>query len=126
MYLSNSIITCLSATTLILKLTLNSRFEIFLRLEYKGANQGRGYSDSELNLILNKYIKKAGINTEGKRHGTHSMRHSLSSNLLKDGVELPVISGILGHSSSEITMRYFWMNTEQLRKLSLEAPCEEN
>ena len=93
---------------------------------HKGANQGRDYSDSTLNLILNKYIKRAGIKTEGKRHGTHSMRHSLSSNLLKDGVELPVISGILGHSNSEITMRYFWMNTELLRKLSLEVPCENN
>lgn len=89
------------------------------------SNCESGYTGSNLYHIINKYMKEAGINTDGKRHGMHSLRHSLSSNLLKDGTPLPVISGILGHSSTEITMRYLWMNTEQLRKLSLEVPYEE-
>lgn len=92
---------------------------------YMYANRGQGYTESILYYIINKYMKKAGINSNGKRHGMHSMRHSLSSNLLKNGTPLPVISGILGHSSTEITTRYLWMDTEQLRKLSLEVPCEE-
>lgn len=89
------------------------------------ANRGNAYTESALYHIINKYMKKAGINTDGKRHGMHSMRHSLSSNLLREGTPLPVISGILGHSSMEITTRYLWMDTEQLRKLSLEVPYEE-
>lgn len=89
------------------------------------SNCGSGYTGSNLYHIINKYMKKAKINTDDKRHGMHSLRHSLSSNLLKDGTPLPVISGILGHSSTEITMRYLWMDTEQLRKLSLEVPYEE-
>jgi integrase/recombinase XerD len=92
---------------------------------HMGAFCGSAYSESALYGIINKYMKKAGINTSGKRHGMHSMRHSLSSNLLKDGTPLPVISGILGHGSTEITTRYLWMDTEQLRKLSLEVPYEE-
>lgn len=92
---------------------------------HMGANPGKGYTESTPYCIINKYMKKAGINTSGKRHGMHSMRHSLSSNLLKEGTPLPVISGILGHSSTEITTRYLWMDTEQLRKLSLEVPYEE-
>ena len=87
-----------------------------------GVNKGMPFGDSTIYAVLNKYMRKAGIATEGKRHGTHSMRHSLSSNLLKDGVELPVISRILGHSSSEITNRYIWMDIQQLRYLSLEVP----
>lgn len=90
-----------------------------------GVNKGMPFGDSAIYAVLNKYMRKAGIATEGKRHGTHSMRHSLSSNLLKDGIELPVISKILGHSSSEITTRYLWMDTEQLRNLSLEVPYAE-
>jgi len=74
---------------------------------------------------LNRYMKNAGIETEGKRHGPHSIRHSLSSNLLKEGVPIPVIAGILGHGSSEITTRYLWMDTEQLRALALEVQYEE-
>jgi site-specific recombinase XerD len=89
------------------------------------ANRSNGYSKAITFRIINKYMKKAGINTDGKRHGMHSMRHSLSSNLLKAGTPLPVISGILGHSSTEITTRYLWMDTEQLRKLSLEVSYEE-
>ena len=72
--------------------------------------------------ILNKYMGKACIITEGKRHGPHSMRHSLSSNLLSEGTPLPVITGILGHSSSEATKRYLWMDIEKLRIAALEVP----
>lgn len=92
---------------------------------HMGANCKYGYSTSALYGIINKYMTKAKININGKRHGMHAMRHSLSSNLLKEGTQLPVISGILGHSSTEITTRYLWMDTEQLRKLSLEVPYEE-
>ena len=92
---------------------------------HMNANCGKRYSEATPYYIINKYMKKAGIDTDGKRHGMHSMRHSLSSNLLKDGTPLPIISGILGHSSTEITTRYLWMDTEQLRKLSLEVPYEE-
>jgi site-specific recombinase XerD len=81
-------------------------------------------SGSSLYLILNKYMERACIITEGKRHGMHSMRHSLSSSLLAEGTPLPVITGILGHGSTEITNRYLWMDTEQLRIAALEVPHE--
>ena len=94
----------------------------YLFVVCKGANKGRPYGAGAPYHILNRYMQKAGIVTEGKRHGTHSMRHSLSSSLLKEGTSISVISGILGHSSSEITSRYLWMDIEQLRKLALEVP----
>jgi Site-specific recombinase XerD len=90
-----------------------------------GVNKGMSFSGAAIYAVLNKHMRIAEIATEGKRHGTHSMRHSLSSNLIKDGIELPIISRILGHSSSEITIGYLWMDTEHLRKLSLEVPYAE-
>ena len=101
--------------------TLSNRLFVILN----GVHKGTPFCDSTIYAVLNKYMRIAEIATEGKRHGTHSMRHSLSSNLLKDGIELPVISRILGHSSSEITTRYLWMDTEQMRNLSLEVPYAE-
>jgi site-specific recombinase XerD len=101
--------------------TPSNRLFVILNGVYKGTS----FCDATIYAILNKYMRIAEIATEGKRHGTHSMRHSLSSNLLKDGIELPVISRILGHSSSEITTRYLWMDTEQMRNLSLEVPYAE-
>lgn len=82
-------------------------------------------SGSSFYYTLNKYMKKASIITDGKRHGMHSMRHSLSSNLLAKGTPLPVITGILGHSSTEVTKRYLWMDTEKLRIAALEVPHGE-
>jgi|GEM_PF-1207966 len=96
-----------------------------LFVAHNGINRGRNYTTGTLYSVLNKYMKKAGIKTEGKRHGTHSIRHSLSSNLIRNGTPLTVISGILGHSSSEVTNRYIWMDTEQLRRLSLEVRYED-
>jgi site-specific recombinase XerD len=93
---------------------------LFVVLE--GVGKGEPSADTIVYTVLNRYMKKAGIVIEGKRHGSHSIRHSLSSSLLKSGVGLPVISRILGHSSSEITKRYLWMDTEQLRNFSLEVP----
>lgn len=79
---------------------------------------------SSLYRILNKYMDASAINTEGKHHGMHSMRHSLSSSLLSAGTPLPIITGILGHSSTKTTTRYLWMDTEQLRMVALEVPYE--
>ncbi|UOF90994.1 tyrosine-type recombinase/integrase [Fodinisporobacter ferrooxydans] len=79
-------------------------------------------ASSALYRILNSYMGKTSIYTEGKRHGMHAMRHSLSSRLLENGTSLPVVTSILGHSSTKVTNRYLWMNTEQLRKVSLEVP----
>lgn len=79
-------------------------------------------NSTSLYHTLNTYMKASGVNTSGKHHGMHSMRHSLSARLLEGGTPLPVITGILGHSSSKVTNRYLWMDTEQLRKMSLEVP----
>ena len=98
---------------------------VFIFVKGEGANKGEPLCPSALYYILNKYMDKANIMTEGKRHGPHSMRHSLSSNLLKNGTPISVLSGILGHGSSEVTARYLWMDTEQLRKLALEVPYEK-
>lgn len=97
----------------------------YLFVKLGGVYKGTSYSYSALYCILNKYMKIAGIEIAGKRHGTHSIRHSLVANLFKAETPLPVISGILGHSNSEITTRYLWMDTEQLRKLALEVPYEK-
>ena len=74
--------------------------------------------------IVSKYMKKAGILTDGKHHGLHSLRHSLASTLLRLKSPIPVISSILGHSSTEVTNRYIWIDIEQLRVAALEVSDE--
>lgn len=60
----------------------------------------------------------------GKRkHGPHSMRHSLASRLLENSVSLPVISESLGHQKTEVTMTYLRIDIKTLRKCALEVPA---
>ena len=74
--------------------------------------------------IINKYLKKADIKTAGKKHGLHSMRYSLASNLLGENTPIPVITGILGHKSSDTTNTYLRIDTGMLRSVALEVPDE--
>ncbi|MEA1975000.1 MAG: tyrosine-type recombinase/integrase, partial [Bacillota bacterium] len=77
------------------------------------------------NYIINKYMKLADIDTTNRKHGLHSMRFSLASNLLKNNVKLPVITGVLGHKNSNTTKKYLSIDIDQLRSLGLEVPYEK-
>ena len=77
--------------------------------------------------LLNKANKvaifaDAGVETAGKHHGMHSLRHSAASNMLSGGTPYPTISSVLGHSSANVTKRYLSIDVESLRPLALEVP----
>lgn len=65
---------------------------------------------------------RAAVNTAGKHHGMHSLRHSVATNMLSGGTPYPVISGVLGHSNANTTRKYMAIDLERLRPLSLEVP----
>jgi site-specific recombinase XerD len=75
-----------------------------------------------LSSIISGIIYKAGIETKGRHHGAHCLRHSLASQLLEQGTTLPVISGTLGHSNSQTTMIYLGVDVNGLLSCSLEVP----
>jgi site-specific recombinase XerD len=76
-----------------------------------------------MNRTITNYMRVADISYEERKHGPHALRHSLASNLLNSNEPIPVISEILGHSSSESTMYYLRINFTQLQKCALEVPC---
>jgi site-specific recombinase XerD len=82
----------------------------------------RELSSSGMIAGIKDYFRIAGINFTNRKHGPHSLRHSLASNLLKSNETLPVISGILGHSSTETTMEYLRIDINLLRQCTLEIP----
>lgn len=65
---------------------------------------------------------RASVDTAGKHHGMHSLRHSAATNMLSGNTPYPVISGILGHSNANTTRKYMAIDIERLRFLSLEVP----
>lgn len=83
------------------------------------------YSDcNRFYRVVADCFKRAGIDTQGKHHGPHSLRHSVAVNMLTSDTPYPVVSGILGHTSANTTKTYLKVDSEQLRQLSLEAPDE--
>jgi integrase len=77
---------------------------------------------SLMGVTIKDYFRRAGINFTGKKHGPHALRHSLASNLLESNESLPVISEILGHSSTETTMEYLRVDLKLLRQCALDVP----
>ena len=74
---------------------------------------------------LNKYFKAAGVNTEGKHHGMHTLRHSLATRLMRDDVPITVISEALGHKYANVTKQYIRIDIEKLRLAALEVPSND-
>ncbi|WP_010248561.1 site-specific integrase [Acetivibrio cellulolyticus] len=75
--------------------------------------------------VITRYLIEAGISFSGRKHGLHSARHSLASNLLKNNTPYPVITGILGHENTSTTRSYLAIDINQLRSVALEVPYEE-
>jgi integrase/recombinase XerD len=91
-------------------------------------NEYRRLQEPTLHSIVCFYLRRAGIaNVEKKKHGPHALRHSLAGLLLQKKTPLPVISEVLGHSSTETTKTYLRIDMESLRMCALEvAPVEES
>jgi site-specific recombinase XerD len=67
-------------------------------------------------------ITNSDINIHNRKHGSHSMRHSLASQLLTNGASLSVIAESLGHSSTHSTMDYLRISIAKLMQCSLDVP----
>jgi site-specific recombinase XerD len=92
-------------------------------LSVKPSRKTKPLSGQAISIIVAQYLEKASIKDwHSKKHGTHSFRHSLASNMLKNDVTLPVISSVLGHSSSESTKVYLKVDTGKLRMCALPMP----
>jgi len=91
---------------------------VFVRLKAPFKAFGK---DANLHNIITKYRIKAGITiTRGKRHGLHSLRHTLASNLLESGATLIMISEVLGHVNSKSAGIYLHTGIEGLRQCALD------
>lgn len=87
------------------------------------AKKGQPLSPPTVHSIVSKYMRKANIkNWKSKKHGAHSLRHSLATNMLKNNVSMPVISTVMGHQSTETTKVYLSVDVEKLRQCPLPMP----
>ena len=75
-----------------------------------------------LTQIVYKNLEKAGIERRCRKRGAHTLRHSLATTMLANNTPVPIITGVLGHSSSRTTQKYLSIDVDRLREVSLEVP----
>lgn len=75
-----------------------------------------------INGVISRIMQASGVDTSGRRFGPHSLRHSLASNLLRNGAALPTISSVLGHESTQATMEYLRVDVRNLKECVLDVP----
>jgi integrase/recombinase XerD len=80
-------------------------------------------SKAGLNRTITECMEKADISYEERKRGLHSLRNSLATHLLSEKEPLPVISEILGHSTTESTKCYLRVDFKQLKQFALDVPC---
>jgi integrase len=80
------------------------------------------FSDQDhLHQILVKHARAAHVGLgEQRRHGMHSLRHTLATRLLEDGTPVERISEILGHQSVESTGVYLKSSLRLLAQCALD------
>jgi site-specific recombinase XerD len=76
---------------------------------------------SHLHHIVSYWRQLAGIRFRSKqRHGMHSLRHTLATQLLRNETPIHVISDILGHTHTASTLIYAKADVEALRGAALD------
>lgn len=75
-------------------------------------------SSSTLSETIKRYMRQAGL-TIKSRKVAHSMRHTMASTLLRNGVPLMTVSNIMGHDTPKTTIAYTKVDIPALRKCAL-------
>lgn len=78
-------------------------------------NRGGRMKEYTFNKYLKKIIERAGIND--KTLSMHSLRHSIASHLIEQGVSVDQVRLFLGHSQLETTQTYTHISKQQLKNL---------
>lgn len=79
------------------------------------------FKSGAVGALVHEHLLRAGIHLEGRKSGSHALRHSLACRLLEHEIPLPVISEILGHVNTQTTMTYLRIDINELKKCALEV-----
>lgn len=69
--------------------------------------------------VVSQAFKRAGIDISNRRHGAHSLRHSLASRMLEGQTSMHVISEALGHTNTNSTMYYLRVDITSLKSCQM-------
>lgn len=86
----------------------------------------RPFKDSQIiNSILREAFAATGVKPPAPYVGSHVLRHSLATNLVRSGASLEEIGDLLRHRSRATTMIYAKLDTDGLRSIAQPWPVAE-
>jgi site-specific recombinase XerD len=81
------------------------------------------FADAQiLNEVLKKAFRKAGVKPPRRYVGSHILRHSLATNMVRRGASLAEIGDMLRHRARGTTMIYAKLDIDGLRSVAREWP----
>jgi integrase len=72
--------------------------------------------------LIRRSMKESGISIGNRKHGGHSLRMTLASELVSEKVPYEVVRKILGHEDTKSMKYYVKLDVEMLRSCALEVP----
>jgi len=75
---------------------------------------GDKLSDRYVRNIINKLVRKAGLNI---KVSPHTIRHTFATDMLEEGADLVTVKELLGHESLNTTSIYTHITNEQIKKV---------
>ena len=78
-----------------------------------------------LNTILKAAFTRTGVRPPCRYVGSHVLRHSLATNLVRQGASLPEVGDMLRHRSRASTLIYAKLDIEGLRSIAQPWPLVE-
>lgn len=87
--------------------------------EYAFPVEDSGHSHNWIRTELIKIARKAGIRDLTK---VHRLRHTFASHLVMQGVDLPTVGKLMGHSDIETTMIYAHLAPDHLADAITKLP----
>lgn len=92
---------------------------LFTRISRSSQSKGSGdnlrLTPRSIQRIVEKHATKAGI--VGKNVSPHSLRHTMATDLLRNGADIRSVQALLGHSSVTTTQIYTHVTDKQLREV---------
>ena len=70
-------------------------------------------------VVVERALKKAGINKNDRIFGMHLLRHNAASTMVENAVPIETIAAILGHSDPDTTGIYITTDEKRLKECVL-------
>lgn len=82
-----------------------------------------GISYSVVSFAVKKHMQRSGIDFSKKKHGPHSLRSSLATSMVNDGIDYDSVRKILGHESENAIKHYARVDAAMLQESRYSPHC---